>query len=69
MMGNAQDAVKTLENRGLTVQALMGPAGWRYQVKSKNGLEYQLSNDELLELQAQKKLTWNGVVEIATKQL
>jgi hypothetical protein len=40
-MGNAQEAVNVLAKRGLHVQGLMGPQGWRYQIRSKSGQEYQ----------------------------
>jgi hypothetical protein len=66
-MGNAQEAVKTLEKRGLRVQGLHGPDGWRYQIKSRTGIEYQISNEDLLLLQSTSKLNWSGVVEIVSK--
>lgn len=52
-----QDAVKVLKKRGLHVQALSGPQGWRYQISSKLGSEYQISEDELLQLHEQHRLT------------
>lgn len=60
-MPEAQDAVKILEKRGLRVQALMGPQGWRYQIGSKLGLDYQISHDELLQLHEQNRLTWADI--------
>ena len=60
-MIEVQEAVKKLVKQGLSVQALHGPQGCRYQIASTRGLEYQISQDELLELQAKNKLSWSGI--------
>jgi hypothetical protein len=43
----------------------MGPDGWRFQIANWAGDEWQISNDELLQLQEQGKLNLRGVREIA----
>jgi hypothetical protein len=63
-MLNAQEAVKALMETGLTVQGLNGPAGWRYQITTRSGDEWQISNDELLQLEAEHRLSVRGVKEI-----
>jgi hypothetical protein len=64
-----QEAVKTLEKRGMKVVGLKGTEGWRYQISLKSGKAYQISEVQLLELEADGKLSWSGVVEIATTEL
>jgi hypothetical protein len=63
-MEKAQQAVKVLEKSGLKVQGLRGPDGWRFQIASHSGDEWQISSDELLQLQAEGKLNLRGVKEV-----
>lgn len=63
-----QDAVKVLKKRGLHVEALIGPQGWRYQISPKLGLGYQISEDELLELHEQHRLTMAGIKALVEKK-
>jgi hypothetical protein len=66
-MTTAQEAVRTLEKQGLTVQGLTGPEGWRFQITARSGFAHQISEAELLQLVDEKKLDWQGVVEIAIR--
>lgn len=63
-------AVKTLEQRGIMVRVLpspLGADGWCYRVKSHGGVEYQISLDELLQLQKEDKLNWEDIKNLIEK--
>jgi hypothetical protein len=67
-MGDVQEAVRRLERQGLSVQGLNGPQGWRFQITARSGSAYQLSEAEVLQLVADRRLDWQGVVEIAMRR-
>lgn len=56
-----REAAKALEKSGLKVQGLKGPQGWRFQIANQSGDEWQISSDELLQLQAEGNLDLRGV--------
>ena len=63
-MSDPNDAVRILEQRGITVKVLpspLGASGWRYRLKSHGGVEYQVSNDELLQLMEEDRLHWDDI--------
>jgi adenylate cyclase len=68
-MEKAQEAVKALEKSGLKVQGLRGPNGWRFQIANQSGDEWQISDDELLQLQSQHRLNLRGVREIVKARI
>ena len=67
-MEDLQEAVKRLERQGLSVKGLNGPQGWRFQITARSGSFYQLSEAEVLQLVAERRLDWQGVVEIAIRR-
>lgn len=63
-MSEPHEAVRILEQRGIMVKVLPGPPGshdWFYRLKSHGGVEYQISNNELLQLFEEDKLHWDGI--------
>ena len=69
-MSDPNDAVRILEQRGIMVKVLpspLGASGWRFRLKSHGGIEYQISNDELLRLMEEDKLHWDDIRSLVEK--
>ena len=69
-MSDPNDAVRILEQRGISVKVLpspLGASGWRYRLKSHGGVEYQISEVELLQLMEEDKLHLDDIRSLVEK--
>lgn len=64
-MTDTQDAVAALQHLGMKVQTLSGPQGFRFQITTQAGQEYQFSATELIHLKERGKLNAAGLKELA----
>ena len=64
-MTDTQDAVTALQRLGMKVQTLSGPQGFRIQITTQAGHEYQFSASELIHLKERGKLNAAGLKEFA----
>lgn len=64
-MDQIQQAVATLQKRGIAVQTLAGPRGFRFQLTLPDGTGYQYSAEEICRLHSEGKLTSSGIKELA----
>ena len=64
-MTDTQEAATALQEQGMNVQTLAGPQGFRFQITTAGGEEYQFSVVEINELKLSGRLNAAGLKELA----